>query len=390
MSISTVQNRGRPLVVFCAGSSWDAPAGTDRHIASRLSRWGTVIYVDPSLSLRPKNLKHLFETDFKEVSDGVLRLTPCTSPGATYPGLRDFAQFNTRRVLRAKIRSLGMPVHSVVIASLDDLFGICKGSQRVFFGTDDFVAGASLMSMDHDWVIRRETRQLGEATHVVAISEQIADRWRNLGYNVTVVQNGCDSAAYALTDETPPAPDVLLPSPIAGLIGQLSNRLDWSYLEAVADRGISLLLIGPLTKQTDTARFQRLISRENVQWVGAQPFAKLPSYLKTIKVGITPYVNSEFNRASFPLKTLEYLAAGRAAVVSDLPSCRTLATDLVRIAVTPGDFADAVEDELQKSDTKQLRQQRQAFSQRHSWERRAQEFALAIGLAPDSQGIGTS
>jgi teichuronic acid biosynthesis glycosyltransferase TuaH len=239
------------------------------------------------------------------------------------------------------------------------------------------------MGMDRDWVIRRETGQLNAATQLIAISEQIAERWRGLGHHVIIVQNGCDSSAYAHIDEAPPATDVLLPSPIAGLIGQLSNRLDWSYLEAVADKGISLLLIGPLSKQIETARFQRLISRSNVQWLGPRPFTELPSYLKTVKVGITPYVNSEFNRASFPLKTLEYLAAGCAAVVSDLPSCRTLATDLIRIAATPSDFADAVEDELLQSDTMQIRQQRQAFAQRHDWDRRAQEFATAIGLAPD-------
>ena len=61
-------------------------------------------------------------------------------------------------------------------------------------------------------------------------------------------------------------------------------------------------------------------------------FQELPSYLRVIDVGLTPYSQSDFNRASFPLKTLEYLAAGRPVVASDLPANRWLDTSHVSIA----------------------------------------------------------
>ena len=74
----------------------------------------------------------------------------------------------------------------------------------------------------------------------------------------------------------------------------------------------------------DPERMEALIARPNVHWLGTKPFAELPSYLGAIDVGLTPYAQSAFNRASFPLKTLEYLAAGRPAVASDLPAHRWL------------------------------------------------------------------
>ena len=110
-------------------------------------------------------------------------------------------------------------------------------------------------------------------------------------------------------------------------------------LEAVAQSGHSLLLVGPRQTTFELERINALLSLPNVQWVGPKPFESLPSYLRITTVGLTPYADSDFNRASFPLKTLEYLAAGKPVVSTDLPAARWLATDLVTIAKSPADFA---------------------------------------------------
>ena len=81
--------------------------------------------------------------------------------------------------------------------------------------------------------------------------------------------------------------------------------------------------------------------------------------------GLTPYAQSAFNAARFPLKTLEYLAAGCPAVVSDLPAHRCFGAPHVVIADTPASFAA------------------------DSWAARAAEVAALIGLddtAPRSRG----
>ena len=123
---------------------------------------------------------------------------------------------------------------------------------------------------------------------------------------------------------------------MVGVVGHLTDRIDISLLEAVVDSGLSLLMVGPRDPRWEPERFERLIASPHVQWVGLKPFAALPGYLRLIDVGITPYQDTAFNRASFPLKTLEYLAAGRGAVSSDLPATRWLQTDLVQVASGPG------------------------------------------------------
>jgi teichuronic acid biosynthesis glycosyltransferase TuaH len=370
-----------PTIIYCAGSSWDAPAGTDRHIALRLSNWAPVLYVDPAVSFRPKNFQRLKIPQLQRINDALFRFTPWTTAGATRWGLRELSLLAARRSIRHAIGPVDSSVKAVIVASLDDLFGICSHCERVFFGTDDFVSGADLMRLNHNWAIMREAEQLRTADTLVAVSDQIAERWSRMGHHVHIIPNGCDCKAFTKVDETAPANDVHLPPPIAGLVGQLSDRIDLDYLEAVADRGISLLLIGPLSPAIDRSRFDALTNRSNVQWVASRPFAELPSYFRLIKVGLTPYADSAFNRASYPLKTLEYLAAGRSAVVSDLPAHRSLDTEFIRIAKTSKEFASITSEELAKPESPQQRMARRSFAAKHSWDKRAAEFVQLLGLS---------
>ena len=109
------------------------------------------------------------------------------------------------------------------------------------------------------------------------------------------------------------------------------------------------------------------------------PFADLPRYLMVIDVGITPYADTQFNRASFPLKTLEYLAAGKPAVSTDLPAVSWLGTDLITVAIGDG-FGEATR-ALTFDNSAASVSQRKKFAATHSWERRAEQFANFIGLA---------
>jgi teichuronic acid biosynthesis glycosyltransferase TuaH len=184
--------------------------------------------------------------------------------------------------------------------------------------------------------------------------------------------------AYAGTEHAPLPADADLPGPVAGLVGRINHRTDLRLLEAIADRGRSLLLVGPRDAGYEPRRFDALRRRRNVRWVGPKPSAALPGYLRVIDVGVVPYLDSPFNRGSFPLKTLEYLAAGRAVVATDLPAIRWLATDLIRVAAGPESFADQVDRMLALPRTPALQGHRRAFAARHSWARRAADMNAAI------------
>jgi teichuronic acid biosynthesis glycosyltransferase TuaH len=160
----------------------------------------------------------------------------------------------------------------------------------------------------------------------------------------------------------------------------LTNRIDFAILDRIAARGRSLLLVGPRQNSFATERIDPLLRRPNVTWIGGRRYDELPSYLRIIDVGIVPYADSAFNRASFPLKTLEYLAAGRPVVTTPLPAIEWLNTDLISIAAGACAFADAVDDAITQGLGNDWTQQRREFARQHDWQIRAQLLATQLGL----------
>ncbi len=373
------------VVVLVAGVSWDDAWLSEKHLAMQLSRRVPVLFVDPAISfLTPLRKPQLRESvtgpRLREVAPNIARLTPLAPPGISRPLLRDLAHATTRVAIRDALKRLGARASALIVASLDPFLDACPADVTAIYGTDDWVSGASLMGLSTRWLERRERAQLAAADLVITVSSTLAERWSPLNSSVTVIPNGCDVEAFAATDSTPAAADVHLPGPVAGFIGHMSERIDLDLIDAVARTGHSVLLVGPRQLTFDPSRLDALLARENVQWTGPRPFPELPSYMRHITVGLTPYTNSAFNRSSFPLKTLEYLAAGRAAVVTDLPSARSLPEDLAVRCDDPASFAAATVAALEAPPDPELAARRRAFAATQSWAARADDVARLLGL----------
>lgn len=377
------------LIVICSGTSWDGARLSDRHLAERLTTFAPVLFVDPPISVltplrRPDLTASAFTPGLSRLDNRLARLTPSTVPGVSRPGLRRLAFKTTRAWLRWAAGRLGGDVEAVIVGSLDDMFGVCGERQRLLWGTDDFSAAGQLMGLSPSWLAREEQRQLTKASLITAVSEPLADRWRGMGHDVTVIPNGVDTAHY-LDCSTASAPeDVTLPRPIAGFVGHLSDRIDLGRLEGIAASGHSLLLVGPRQETFEMRRINDLLARPNVQWVGPKPFEVLPSYLGVMDVGVTPYADSEFNRSSYPLKTLEYLAAGLPVVSTDLPAARSLGTPLVRITSTPSEFWAATTDLLENPVGPEFAVAAKHFARTLDWSARAGDMAALLGVASNS------
>lgn len=373
------------LVVVAASTNWDATRLSDQHLAAQLTRWAPVLYVDPPLSplsprLDARLAPSLAEPPLRLLDERLARLTPRALPGKGKAGMVAVTQALRGRAVRRAVAALGGSVGAVLDVDIRSLRGV-PSATWVYWAKDDYLAGAGLVRQGSEDIARAQREAARRADRVVAASELIAERWRVLGCEVRVLPPGCDARHFATADEVAAPADVDLPGPVAGFVGQLSERIDFRLLEAVAERGRSLLLVGPRQRSLDPARLAPLLRHPNVAWVGPKPFAQLPGYLGGVDVGLLPYTDSAFNRASFPLKILEYLAAGRAVVATDLPSVRWLATDLIEVAGAPTAFADAVDERL-RAPGKGDRARRRAFAARHTWDRRAEDFAEVLGLTP--------
>jgi len=256
------------------------------------------------------------------------------------------------------------------------------GAPRIYLATDDFVAGASLWGMSTRYLHRAREANLRHADVVLAVTADLADALRRDTTPPVVFPNGCDLHQYDGMAETPLAPGVGLTPPIAGVVGQFNERTDLAVLEAVQRRGISLLLVGPryFASPEAAARFEALTQRSGVHWVDRVPSEAVAGYLRHLRVGLTPYADTAFNRRSYPLKTLDYLAAGLPVVSTDVPSRTGFDPRFVRAASTPDAFADAVaEVAVTVYDPSAIRESVAPFD----WERRAEVLlALIAGWRP--------
>jgi glycosyltransferase involved in cell wall biosynthesis len=403
------------LVVVVGAVPWDGSRMLDQHLALGMARYAPVLYVDLPQRWRPGRRWPQREprpdgrgTDVRLVHPGLALVTPHVLPGHQRAGVKAVSMELVRRTMRQALADLGSPtVRAVIVPSPEPCLGVCGEEVKVYYASDDFVAGADLMGLSARRLEREVRRQPGDADLVVAASPALAELLRAQGHDPLLLPNGCDPEAFARTEQAEPAGDVRLDGAMAGFMGHLSSRIDPRYLGAVADRGHPLLLVGPAPRELPD-EFERLVRRPNVHWTGPRPFAALPGYLRHVAVGLVPYTDTAFNRASFPLKALEYLAAGRPVVSTDIPAMRwlregrnvgdvgdvgdrTVITDADLVVTrSPAEFADAVIEMATANATPDAgaAARRLAFARAHSWERRFAVLARALGLADPAGPTG--
>jgi teichuronic acid biosynthesis glycosyltransferase TuaH len=383
-------DRPEQQMIWISGEPWGQSGGTHRAMATAMSAYARILWVDPpsSPATRNSDYRHRRPT-LAHVAERIVRLRPTVVPGFTRPGIRASTPVLVRAQVRWALRKLGFRPEAVVMMYPGGLLG-GWGSHvtNVMYGTDDYVAGASLMGMSAHHVRRRERQALSRADVTVAVSSDLARRWADMGAHPVVIPNGCWPLSVSRGRQK--AKEVDLPSPVVGLVGRLSDRIDLNALMAIADSGQALLLMGPLDSRWEPQRFRELTSMPSVRYIGPVPSAEVPAYLAAMDVGITPYRDTEFNRASFPLKTLEYLSAGLPVVASNLPAMRWLRADLEE-AETPEvadrilvladhgqDYVDAIR--MVTAGSSEVASRRAAFAARHSWTNRAEQFAATMKL----------
>jgi teichuronic acid biosynthesis glycosyltransferase TuaH len=382
------------LVVLCAANNWDEVKLADRHMAERLAEHhAPVLYVDPPISHltrfnAPAVAPSLKRPRLRRIAPRLARYTPVVPPKPMEPAMLPLTNQIARRKLRGALRRLGATRAEAVISTwlFVDAYGVCGERVRAYWWRDDPVAAAPLWRRPAERLAAGDRRLTETSDLVVSVSEEIATDLRARGVEATYLPNGCDAGFYEGVDRAPDPVDVDLPGPVAGFIGHLNSRTDLALLEAVSDAGASLLLVGPRDPAFEPARLETLLARPHVSHLGPRPFEQLLPYLKAIDVGIVPYANTQFNRNSFPLKTLEYLAAGKPVVSTPLPAVLSLQSDLIALADTPHDFAAAVMRAAAPTPEPARVAERRAFAAKHSWTARAEQLAALLGLGNGSNG----
>lgn len=382
---ATTRGRGPddgPLVVWLAGVDHDAVEGTEHRLVDELSRRLPVLWVDPPTSA----LRHLRDPGaaprgLTRTGPGRWRLHVVGPPGVTRPVVADVARARQAEAVRRAVAGLGATSAVAVLGAPWADASSLPVTGTVFLCTDDFVAGAELLGVDRDAVRRQLDRTMAVADVVLAVSPTLVRTLGGPTPRIRLFPNGCSPAHPADPDRPGGAG---APGP-AVLVGQLNDRIDVDLLHAVADRGVPLVLVGPRLEQEAHTRagLDRLVDRPLVTWTGRVPQQEVARHLAAAGVGLTPYRDTAFNRASFPLKTLEYLASGVRVVSTDLPASRWLDTPAVDVAGSAEEFAELAARRAREGRTPTWEATCRDVAARHSWAARADELTDVIhDLAP--------
>ncbi len=385
------------LIVVCGASWWDGTPLLEHHVAEELTRYAPVLYVDPPSSVLTRFRNHDARSfarppGLRRVHDRLAVLSVRVPPLMERPVVKELALAAVRRGIRSGVRKLGAEqVHALVIPNLEPLYGSAGERHRVLYVKDDYVAGAELTGLPSRRLHRLSERLPREADTVVAVSQVLADGLRSRGIEPLLIPNGVDVRVFK--DAGVPSASGDAP-PVTAFVGHLSERVDVRLLTAVADRGMRIRMIGPPQETMQEGHLGPLQAHPNVEWVGRVAYSQLGQALSDVTTCVLPYGDTAFNRASFPLKILEYLAAGRRVVSTDLPAVRWLDTRLVDRADSVDGFAGAVERSLASPLTVAEIAERRAFAETHSWAARTRLLADRLGLVAqatdpaDRQGAG--
>ena len=127
-----------------------------------------------------------------------------------------------------------------------------------------------------------------------------------------------------------------IPHPRLGFFGVIDERLDIELLITLADHTPDwhIVMVGPVVK-IDPAT---LPQRPNIHWLGPQNYQDLPMIVQGWEVCLLPFALNDSTRFISPTKTLEYMAAERPIVSTNIHDVAEMYGSVVAIANTHDEF----------------------------------------------------
>ncbi len=359
-------------MVLTAANSWNDQRMADHQLAVALARSVPVLYVEQARSI----LRRRRRDGDVPATTGVRVLRPVRLPLSNNVPVAWINRFIVAAQVRRAVAAMaGRTVVLLEANMVAPLTGLIGEHRVVYWAQDDWQGLAPLVGLDPRVLAGSERRVRRGSDAVIAANPVVAASFTPQD-DVRLIPFGADTSLFRTTGSVAPADDFRRPGePVAVLMGTLNTRIDFDLLDAVATAGVHVLLIGPVTDDAIEPRLARLTALPTVTWLGERPFSAMPRYLAHAAVGLVPYVHSAFNDGSFPLKTLEYLAAGLPVVATDLPAVRWLDSPDISISDDPAGFAAAVKrlaaGGIPAADE---RARRARFADAHDWSARAEAF----------------
>jgi len=272
-------------------------------------------------------------------------------------------------------RTLGSTYYPDVIFSFDPVFYVLHemypDAVKIYYCVD-YLTGKTVKA-------NAEQRLLSVSDIVIVSSSRLYEHLRTKHSNVHYIPHGVNLLTEYHDELLNQHIDQLFPQknnkPVFGFLGHINDRVDFDLIDFIARRNpqCTIVLIG-----TQAPRIVHKLRQlpTNVFYPGPVPARGIKYCLGHFDVGIVPYICSEFNLMSHPIKLLQYISAGLPVV------CTTVGEDFTQskfIYECSGydEFNRKVVEayELNSGD---LGKERLRYAQEHSWESRTKQISQII------------
>lgn len=224
-----------------------------------------------------------------------------------------------------------------------DLFDDNGAYWRDYRGRPDYAA--EIERVEHDY--------LGVADHVVTVSSVLRDavaqkmeRWHNVP--VSVIPNAVDVARYAEADGSAIRQRYgISDKRVIGLISAMGEfvglqRLLEAY-QLVQEPDMALMIVGDGSALATAKAYSARQSLRNVIFTGKVPFSQVHEYYKALDIGVVPFDKNTFTDAAHPIKLIEYSAARKNVVSTNLTEVERMAfPNVVLVQPNPSSLAEGI------------------------------------------------
>ncbi len=209
------------------------------------------------------------------------------------------------------------------------------------------------------------------ANLVIATSSALYEKAKNIkeDQNIAIVANGVDYDYFEKISTL--AKCDVKNTKIVGYIGAIDEWIDFKTIEYVADvrKDLMFMFVGPV-------QVNRFPQKENIQYVGAVEYSKVPSYCNSFDVCLIPFKTGEFADAINPIKLYEYFACGKPVVAYEMRELKQY-KDALYLAKDRKDFLNMIEKALSENNWA-LSVNRKMIARRNDWSERVKTIDQLI------------
>lgn len=338
------ENRNKYNIICLSNQLWDFPLWTNkRHVMSRLPKLGhNVLFVDPPINTGRLFLRHLLRgewplkrlfTKVKKTEEGVTVFSPLNSHPVSQKYSVKYAEKINKiadRIFKDKDKKTILWIYHVEIKGLENYLKHIKHDFLVYDCVDNYEGFPKYNTPEKKkWIQDQEEMLATRANVVFSTTPGLMERLKKYNPKTYFTPNVGDyERFFDIKNKGFEVPEDVkdIKKPIVAFTGAVDEyKFDKELFQKIVEENseYSFVIIGPMALK-DRGSSKKELGFENlnnVYFLGTKDYKDLPKYLAHFDEMIIPYQLNDYTVGGcFPVKFLDYLAAGLPTVVTDLPT----------------------------------------------------------------------